>query len=68
MGLKALLYFEVLTTMALLIGLPVVKVVQPGAGINVDPATLDAKAMAQYAAQGKALHTVDFLLNIIPNQ
>ncbi len=65
-GLKSLLYFEVLTTIALLIGLVVVKIVQPGAGMNVNPATLDAKAVAQYAAQGKELHAVDFLLNIIP--
>lgn len=65
-GLKALLYFEVLTTAALLIGLLVVKVVHPGAGMNVNPATLDAKAVAQYAAQGRELHPVDFLLNIIP--
>jgi aerobic C4-dicarboxylate transport protein len=65
-GLKSLLYFEVLTTVALLIGLMIVKIVQPGAGMNVNPATLDAKAVAQYAAQGKELHTVDFLLNIVP--
>jgi len=66
-GLKALAYFEVVTTAALLIGLTVVKTVQPGAGMNVNPATLDAHAVAQYAAQGHALHAVDFLLNIIPN-
>jgi len=65
-GLKSIAYFEVVTTIALLIGLVVVKVVQPGAGMNVNPATLDAKAVAQYAAQGKDLHTVDFLMNIIP--
>jgi aerobic C4-dicarboxylate transport protein len=65
-GIKALLYFEVVTTAALLIGLLVVKIVQPGAGMNVNPATLDATAVAQYAAQGKELHAVDFLLNIIP--
>ena len=65
-GIKALLYFEVVTTAALLIGLIVVKVVQPGAGMNVNPATLDAKAVAQYAVQGRELDAVDFLLNIIP--
>ena len=65
-GVKALLYFEVVTTAALLIGLTVVKIVQPGAGMNVNPATLDARAVSQYAAQGKELHAVDFLLNIIP--
>jgi aerobic C4-dicarboxylate transport protein len=66
-GIKALFYFEVVTTMALLIGLAVVKIVQPGAGINADPATLDAKAVQQYASSGKELHFVDFLLNIIPD-
>ena len=65
-GLKALLYFEAVTTAALLIGLTVVTIVRPGAGMNVNPATLDAKAVAQYAAQGRELHAVDFLLNIIP--
>lgn len=66
-GLKALLYFEVVSTFALLIGLFVVKFFQPGAGINADPATLDASAVAQYAAQGKAQSTMEFLLRIIPN-
>ena len=66
-GLKSLVYFEVLTTVALLIGLMVVKIVQPGAGMNVNPAALDATAVAQYAAQGRELHAVDFLLNIIPS-
>ena len=66
-GIKALAYFEVLTTVALLIGLAVVKIVQPGAGMNVNPATLDVRAVAQYAAQGRGLHAVDFLLNIIPS-
>jgi aerobic C4-dicarboxylate transport protein len=66
-GVKALLYFEVVTTFALVIGLIVVKVFQPGAGFNANPATLDAKSVADYAGPGKALHTVDFLLNIIPD-
>jgi aerobic C4-dicarboxylate transport protein len=66
-GIKALAYFEVVTTVALLIGLIVVKTVRPGAGMNVNPAALDATAVAQYAAQGRELHAVDFLLNIIPN-
>ena len=65
-GIKALLYFEVVTTLALGIGLLVVTVVQPGRGVNANPATLDASAIRQYAAQGKELHAVDFLLNIIP--
>jgi len=66
-GIKALLYFEVVTTFALLIGLAVVTVFQPGAGINATAATLDAKAVQDYASPQKALHTVDFLLNIIPD-
>ncbi len=65
-GLKALLYFEVVTTLALVIGLVVVNVVQPGHGINADPAHLDTKAVASYAAGAKSLSTVDFLVNIIP--
>ena len=65
-GLKALLYFEVVTTMALLIGLLVVRILQPGAGMNVNASALDASAVQQYAADAKALHAVDFLLNIIP--
>lgn len=66
-GLKALLYFEVVTTIALLIGLVVVTWVNPGGGVNADPATLDAKAVAQYTTQGSQLSTVDFVLNIIPD-
>jgi aerobic C4-dicarboxylate transport protein len=66
-GMKALLYFEVVTTFALLIGLLVVTVFQPGAGINATADTLDAKAVQDYAGPGKAMHTADFLLNIIPD-
>jgi aerobic C4-dicarboxylate transport protein len=66
-GIKALLYFEVVTTVALFIGLAVVKIVQPGAGINANPATLYATAVQQYATSGKEIHAVDFLLNIIPD-
>lgn len=66
-GIKALLYFEVVTTAALLIGLAVVTIVKPGAGIDANPATLDAKAVAQYATSGKELHAVEFLLNVIPD-
>ena len=65
-GLKALLYFEVVTSVALLIGLVVVNVIQPGAGMNVDASKLDATAIQSYAVQGHSLHTVDFLMNIIP--
>src|ERR1039457_6482677 len=66
-GLKALLYFEVVTTIALFVGFVVVKVVQPGAGINATAATLDAGAVQQYATSGKQLHAVDFLLHMIPD-
>ena len=65
-GVKALIYFEVITTVALVIGLLVVNWVQPGAGINADPATLDAKSVAQYTAAASHATTVEFLLNIIP--
>ena len=65
-GVKALLYFEVVTTLALVIGLVVVKTVQPGAGVNANAATLDTKGIQQYTSPTKATHTVDFLLNIIP--
>jgi aerobic C4-dicarboxylate transport protein len=66
-GIKALLYFEVVTTLALGIGLGVVTLVQPGRGINANAATLDADAVRDYATQGQQLHAVDFLLNIIPD-
>ena len=66
-GVKALLYFELLSTLALLIGLVVVNVVQPGAGLNADPSTLDAKVVAQYATAAKSESVVDFFLNVIPS-
>jgi aerobic C4-dicarboxylate transport protein len=62
----ALLYFEVVSTIALIIGLIIVNVVQPGAGMNVDPSTLDAKAVAVYAEQAKDQGIVAFLLDVIP--
>ena len=65
-GGKTLLYFEVVSTIALGIGLVVVNVLKPGAGFNIDPRTLDPKIGASYAAQAHSLSTVDFLLNIIP--
>jgi aerobic C4-dicarboxylate transport protein len=65
-GVKAILYFEVISTFALLIGLFVVNWLQPGAGFNVDPATLDAGAVAKYAQQAEQQSTVQFLLHIIP--
>jgi aerobic C4-dicarboxylate transport protein len=65
-GLKGIVYFEVLTTFALALGLLVGKVVRPGVGMNVDPAKLDTSAIASYTSSGHSLSTVDFLLNIIP--
>jgi aerobic C4-dicarboxylate transport protein len=67
LGLKALLYFEVVSSFALLIGLIVVNLWQPGAGMNIDPKTLDAGVVSSYTTGAKAMGTVDFLLNIIPN-
>ena len=65
-GALALLYFEVVTTLALVIGLIVVNVVRPGAGMNVDPASLDPNAVAQYVTAGKAQAASGFLLELIP--
>jgi len=62
----ALLYFEVMSTIALVVGLVIINVLRPGAGMNVDPATLDTKAVAAYAEPGKLGSTIDFILNIIP--
>ncbi len=61
------LYFEVVSSIALVVGLVLVNVLQPGAGMNVDPATLDTKSIASYTGPGKMTGTVDFILNIIPN-
>ncbi|WP_075792040.1 dicarboxylate/amino acid:cation symporter [Massilia putida] len=66
-GGKALIYFEVVSTFALAIGLIVANVIKPGAGFNVNAATLDTHAIAQYTDKTKSLNTVDFLMNIIPN-
>jgi aerobic C4-dicarboxylate transport protein len=65
-GGKALLYFEVVSTIALVIGLIVANVIRPGAGFNADPATLDAAAVADYARVAESQSTVDFILHIIP--
>ena len=66
-GGKALLYFEIVSTFALVIGLAVANFIQPSAGFNADPHTLDTKSIAQYTEKTKSLTTTDFLLNIIPN-
>jgi aerobic C4-dicarboxylate transport protein len=65
-GGKALLYFEIVSTLALLIGMIVGNLARPGAGFNVNPATLDARAVADYAGQAKAQRTTEFLMHIIP--
>lgn len=65
-GGMALIYFEVVSTIALLIGLVVGNVVHPGSGFNVSVATLDAKSVADYAGQAKAQTVTDFLMHIIP--
>jgi len=65
-GGKALLYFEAVSTLALLIGLTVMNTLQPGAGFNADPAQLDAKAVADYAKQASEQSTVGFLMHLIP--
>jgi len=66
-GGLALLYFEVVSTIALIVGLIIVNTLQPGAGMNVDPATLDTKAVAAYTKPGQMQSTTEFLMAIIPN-
>jgi aerobic C4-dicarboxylate transport protein len=66
-GLKALVYFEVLTTLALIVGLIVVNVLQPGAGMNVDPRALDTRSIQVYTTKAGQQSTVEFLMHIIPN-
>src|SRR5271168_1587943 len=65
-GGKALLYFEIVSTLALFIGMFVGNVLHPGSGFNVNPATLDAKSVADYAGAAKQQSVTDFLMNIIP--
>lgn len=66
-GVRALIYFEVLSTFALALGLVVVNLVQPGHGMNIDPAHLDTKAIASYTHAAEKPHTfIDFLMNLVP--
>lgn len=65
-GFYALLYFEVMSTLALVVGLLVVNLIKPGAGLHIDPATLDPAAIAAYAGPERMSGPVDFLLDIIP--
>ena len=66
-GGKALLYFELVSTLALVIGLLVANIAKPGAGFNADLSTLDTKAIDGFTAKAHAQSTVEFILNIIPN-
>ncbi|HME29318.1 MAG TPA: dicarboxylate/amino acid:cation symporter [Pseudolabrys sp.] len=66
-GLKALIYFEVVTSLALIVGLVVVNVLQPGAGTNADPKTIDTKSIQAYTTKAGQQSTADFLMHIIPN-
>ena len=65
-ALKAVVYFEVVSTFSLVIGLTVINVLKPGQGFNVNPATLDAGAVAKYAEQAREQSAVEFILHIIP--
>ena len=66
-GGLALVYFEVVSTIALIVGLVIVNFAQPGAGMHVDPHSLDTKAVAAYTGPGKMETTVGFLMNVIPS-
>lgn len=65
-GIKAIVYFEIISTLALIIGLIVVNLFQPGAGMHIDPLTLDQAAVAKYVKAPQSHGVVDFFLNIIP--
>jgi len=66
-GGLALLYFEIVSSIALVVGLVIINIVQPGAGMNIDAATLDTKSIAAYTGPGKMVSTTDFILNVIPS-
>src|SRR5438128_11784378 len=66
-GVKTLVYFEVVSTLALVIGLMVVNLLKPGAGFNIDPKNLDPQLARTYAQQAHSLDAVSFFLNTIPN-
>ncbi|QNK76087.1 dicarboxylate/amino acid:cation symporter [Variovorax sp. PAMC28562] len=67
-GGLALLYFEVVSTIALIVGLVIINLVHPGTGMNIDVASLDTKGIAAFTGPGKMTSTTDFLLNVIPTQ
>ena len=66
-GLKGLLYFEAMTTLALVVGLVIVNLWQPGAGMNVDPAALDTRSIQSYTQRAGEQSTLDFFMHIVPN-
>jgi aerobic C4-dicarboxylate transport protein len=66
-GGKALLYFEIVSTIALVIGLIVANTLRPGDGFNADPAKIDTKSIAEFTVKAKAQTTTDFVMNVIPN-
>jgi aerobic C4-dicarboxylate transport protein len=66
-GGLALLYFEIVSSIALVVGLVIINLVQPGAGMNIDASTLDTKGIAAYTKPGQMASTTDFILNVIPN-
>ena len=67
-GVKSIIYFEIVTTIALILGIVVAYAFGPGHGMNVDTASLDASAMSSYVERTKEMHgTVDFLLGIVPS-
>lgn len=66
-GIRALIYFELLSTIALALGLVIGNVVRPGAGFNVDPATLDAASVATYAGSAEKMHLLDFVMHMVPD-
>jgi aerobic C4-dicarboxylate transport protein len=66
-GFRSLIYFEVVSTLALIVGLVVVNLIQPGSGINADPKTLDAKSVSGFVTSAKTTTFTDFVMNIIPS-
>src|SRR5229473_6049389 len=66
-GVKALIYFELVSTLALAIGLVVVNLVKPGVGINADVSTLNASAVSAYASSAKSFSAVEFVTHMIPD-
>jgi aerobic C4-dicarboxylate transport protein len=66
-GLKALVYFEVLTTLALIVGLVVVNILKPGVGMNIDASTIDTRSIQGFVARSTEQSTIQFLLDVIPN-